>query len=96
MAGNELRVEPRDDSPLGVGKKYRSYANARGREFHADLLVTAFSAPTVFAFSGGDEAGTFSHCFTFEKKIENRTRATRTVDFDLSLKQIARFVPSTT
>ena len=85
-AGNELRVEPRDDSPLGIRKKYRSYANARARAFHADLLVTEFSAPTVFAFSGSDETGTFSHRFTFEK-IENRTRVTRTVNFDLSLGQ---------
>ncbi len=58
----------------------------RARAFHADLLVTEFSAPTVFAFSGSDETGTFSHRFTFEK-IENRTRVTRTVNFDLSLGQ---------
>ncbi len=85
-AGNELRVEPIDSSPIGVGKKYRSFANARGREFHADLTVTEFSPPNVFAFAGGDETGKFSHRFTLER-IENRTRVTRTVNFDLSLGQ---------
>jgi uncharacterized protein YndB with AHSA1/START domain len=85
-AGNELRVDALDDSPIGVGKKYRSHANARGRAFHADLVVTEFSAPNVFAFAGSDETGKFSHRFTFEK-IENGTRVTRTVRFDLSLGQ---------
>ncbi len=85
-AGNELRVEPIDNSPIGVGKKYRSYANVRGREFHADLMVTEFSPPTGFAFAGSDETGKFSHRFAFEK-IENGTRVTRTVRFDLSLGQ---------
>lgn len=85
-AGNELRVEPIDNSPIAVGKKYRSDANARGREFHAELVVTDFSAPNVFAFSGRDETGNFSHRFTVEKIAEG-TRVTRTVHFDLSLGQ---------
>lgn len=90
-AGNELRVEPLDDSPTGVGKKYRSYANARGRDFHADLIVTEYSAPNIFAFGGSDETGKFSHRFTFEK-MEGRTRVTRTVNFDLSLAQYAFYL----
>lgn len=85
-AGNALRVAPLDDSPIGVGKKYRSYANVRGREFHADLMVTEFSPPNVFAFAGNDETGKFSHRFTLEK-TENGTRVTRTVRFELSLPQ---------
>lgn len=83
-AANELRVEAIENSPIAVGKKYRSYANARGREFHADLIVTEYNAPNVFAFSGSDETGKFSHRFTLEK-IPEGTRVTRTVNFDLSL-----------
>lgn len=85
-AGNELRVEPIDNSPIAVGKKYRSDANARGRAFHADLGVTEFSPPTIFAFSGSDETGKFSHRFAFEKIVDG-TRVMRTVYFDLSLGQ---------
>lgn len=85
-AGNELRVEPVDASPISVGKKYSSYANARGREFHADLVVTEYNPPTAFAFSGSDETGKFAHRFTFEK-IGQGTRVTRTVSFDLTLSQ---------
>jgi uncharacterized protein YndB with AHSA1/START domain len=83
---NELQIQAVDDAPLGVGKTYRSYAQARGREFHADLVITEYDPPNVFAFSGTDETGKFSHRFTFEK-IENRTRVTRNVKFDLSLGQ---------
>lgn len=85
-AANELRVEPADGAPVSVGKKYRSHATARGREFHADLIVTENAAPTAFAFSGADETGKFSHRFTFEK-IGQGTRVTRTVTFELSLSQ---------
>ena len=90
-AGNALRVEPLDDAPVGVGKKYRSSATARGREFHAVLTVTEYSAPNVFGFSGSDETGKFSHRFTFEK-IADGTRVTRTVSFDLSLAQYAFYL----
>lgn len=90
-AGNALRVEPIDDAPIGVGKKYRSYASARGREFHAELVITEFSRPNVFAFSGSDETGKFLHRFTFEN-IENRTRVTREIHFDLSLPQYAFYL----
>lgn len=90
-AGNELRVEPIDNSPLAVGKKYRSDANARGREFHADLGVTEFASPTIFAFSGSDETGKFSHRFAFAK-IADGTRVMRTVYFDLSLGQYIFYV----
>lgn len=85
-SANELRVEPVDDSAVGVGKKYRSHALARGRAFHAEWSVTEFSPPTLFAFSGKDETGRFSHRFVFEK-IADGTRVTRTVKFDLSLPQ---------
>lgn len=85
-AANELRVEPVDNAPLGGGKKYRSVANARGRDFHADLVVTEYNPPTAFAFSGTDETGKFSHRFTFEKTGQG-TRVTRTVNFNLSLSQ---------
>ncbi len=90
-AANELRVEPVDSAPLGVGKKYRSFANARGREFHAELMVTECTAPNVFAFSGSDETGKFSHRFTLEKIAEG-TRVTRTVSFELSLSQYAFYL----
>lgn len=85
-AANELRVQAVDDSPSGVGKKYRSEANARGSEFHAELIITEFSAPNIFAFSGSDETGKFSHRFALEK-IAQGTRVTRTANFDLSLSQ---------
>lgn len=85
-AGNALRVEPLDNSSIAVGKKYRSYAKAREREFHADLVVTEIFAPNLLAFSGRDETGKFSHRFTFEKIAEG-TRVTRMVQFDLSLVQ---------
>jgi uncharacterized protein YndB with AHSA1/START domain len=85
-AGNELRVEPVDDAPIGVGKRYRSYAQARGREFHAELQVTEYAPPGAFAFVGADETGRFKHRFTFEK-VGDRTRVSRTVDFELSLAQ---------
>lgn len=90
-AANELRVEPLDNSPLGVGKKYHSVATVGGREFHADLQVTQYDAPTQFAFSGHDETGKFFHRFTFEP-VENRTRVSRTVSFDLSLPQYAFYL----
>lgn len=87
-SANELRVEPVDDSAVGVGKKYRSSARARGREFHAELIVTEFAPPNHFAFSGKDATGKFSHRFVFAK-IAGGTRVTRTVSFDLSLPQYA-------
>lgn len=85
-AANDLRVQALDNAPVGVGKKYSSLATVRGREFRADLLVTQYNAPNVFAFSGKDETGKFTHRFTFEK-IANGTRVTRTVSFDLSFPQ---------
>jgi len=85
-AANELRIEPQDNAPLGVGKKYCSTAQVRGRVFHADLAVIEFSPPNVFAFSGADETGRFWHHFTSEK-IGDRTRLTRQVNFELSLPQ---------
>lgn len=90
-AANALRVEPRDNTPLRVGKKYDSTATVGGREFHAALQITAYDPPRVFSFSGSDETGTFSHRFTFEP-VENRTRVTRTVSFDLSLPQYAFYL----
>ena len=90
-AGNELRVEPLDHSSIAVGKKYRSYANVRGREFHADLMVTESNAPNTFAFSGRDETGKFLHRFALTKIAEG-TRVTRTVQFDLSLPQYIFYV----
>lgn len=90
-AANDLRVEPRDNTPLSVGKKYKSTATVGGRDFHAALQITAYDPPRVFAFSGSDETGTFSHRFMFDP-VENRTRVTRTVSFDLSLPQYAFYL----
>lgn len=85
-SANELHIEPVDSAPLAAGKKYRSTANARGREFHANLEITTYTPPTHFAFSGTDETGSFEHQFTLEK-ITDGTRLTRTVRFNLSLSQ---------
>jgi uncharacterized protein YndB with AHSA1/START domain len=85
-AANDLDIKAADNAPLGVSKRYASYANVRGREFHASLQVTAYDPPTHFAFSGKDETGNFAHDFQFEK-ITDGTRVTRTVRFNLSLSQ---------
>lgn len=85
-AANELHIEPLDNTPLGVGKQYRSHAVVGGRSFDAAPQITAYAPPTLFAFSGQDNTGKFAHRFTFEK-IPNGTRVTRQVRFDLSLPQ---------
>lgn len=85
-AANELRVESLDGAPIRAGSKYRSHAVARGRVFDAALTVTEYTPPSIFAFAGKDTTGTFAHRFTFEK-IQDRTKVTRRVSFELSLPQ---------
>lgn len=85
-AANELRIEPVDGPVIRAGAKYRSHAVVRGRVFDAELTVTEYNPPGVFGLTGKDTTGTFAHLFTFEK-IENRTKVTRRVSFELSLPQ---------
>jgi hypothetical protein len=83
-AANELRIERLDGGPIGAGATYRSHAVVRGRAFEAELTVTDYDPPLVFAFAGRDTTGTFAHRFVLEK-IETRTKVTRRVGFELSL-----------
>lgn len=47
-------------------RTWRSVSRARGRTFHADLIVTVLEPDRVFEFIASDETGTYRHNLSIE------------------------------
>ncbi len=84
-SANPLQVEAINAAPVGLGKQYRSNATVKGLAFTAELIVTEYQRPTLFAFEGHDSTGKFLHKFTFISK-DNGTYLTRYISFTLTLR----------
>lgn len=59
-------------------RTWRSISRAKGRTFHADLIVTLVEPSRVFEFVSSDETGTYGHRFALED-LADRCAVTRTV-----------------
>ena len=71
-AADDLRLERTGD------RTWRSISRAKGRTFHADLIVTVTEPGRVFEFVSSDETGTYGHRFEV-RQLSNGTEVTRTV-----------------
>ena len=71
-AADDLRIERTGD------RTWRSVSRARGRTFHADVIVTVTEPGRVFEFVSSDETGTYGHRFELRPQ-SNGTEVTRTV-----------------
>lgn len=71
-AADDLAFEQTGD------RTWRSVSRAKGRTFHADLIVTVVEADRVFEFVSSDETGTYGHRFDL-RELSNGTEVTRTV-----------------
>ncbi|MFN8414119.1 MAG: SRPBCC family protein [Anaerolineales bacterium] len=90
-SANPIHIEALTEPVPAVGNRYRSSAEVNGLRFHAELEVTEYQAPTVFAFSGIDETGRFEHRFTLRLSGAG-TLVTRQVLFNLTVKQWLRYL----
>lgn len=59
-------------------RTWRSVSRARGRTFHADLIVTVVEPGRVFEFVSSDETGTYGHRVELREQ-SNGTEVTRAV-----------------
>lgn len=59
-------------------RTWRSISRAKGRTFHADLIVTAVEPDAVFEFIASDETGTYAHRFTLSD-LPDGCQVTRSV-----------------
>lgn len=71
-AANSLNVQRTGE------RTWRSIAHAKGRTFHADLIVTAIEPDRMFEFVASDETGTYRHRFTLDP-VEDGCRVERSV-----------------
>ena len=71
-AADDLTLERTGD------RTWRSVSRAKGRTFHADLIVTVVEPSRVFEFVSSDETGTYGHRFEL-RELSNGTEVTRTV-----------------
>ena len=78
-ATNPLKVEALGGGP-GVGTKYRSEAQFMGKEVHAEQEVTAYEAPTHFAFTNSEGHERYLHDFTVSQR-DGKTVIDRTITF---------------
>jgi len=79
-ATNPLKVESLSGGQTGVGAKYRSEAQFMGKEVHAEQEVTAYEAPTHFAFTNTEGNERYLQDFTF-RADGNKTIVDRTITF---------------
>ena len=71
-AADDLTLERTGD------RTWRSVSRAKGRTFHADIIVTVTEPGRAFEFVSSDETGTYSHRFVL-RELSNGTEVTRTV-----------------
>jgi hypothetical protein len=90
-AANSLQIEPISPGPVVVGQRYRSTAQVSGITFTAELQVTTYQPPRVFAFSGEDSTGHFAHQFTLQPTAQG-TRLERHIRFALTFRQSLLFL----
>ncbi len=57
-AADDLRLERTGE------RTWRSISRAKGRTFHADIIVTLIDPDRAFEFVSSDETGTYGHRFT--------------------------------
>jgi uncharacterized protein YndB with AHSA1/START domain len=90
-AANPLRIEPISPGPVAVGQRYRSTAQVSGITFTAELQVTTYQPPHVFAFTGEDSTGHFAHQFTLQP-IAQGAQLQRHIRFALTFRQWLLFL----
>lgn len=83
---SDLATHPRwaaDDLALErTGERtWRSVSRAKGRTFHADLIVTVVEPDDVFEFVASDETGTYRHRITIQQ-APTGCRVTRSVTIE--------------
>lgn len=61
-AADELTLERTGE------RTWRSISRAKGRTFHADIIVTVADPGRVFEFVSSDETGTYVHRFTLRDR----------------------------
>ena len=71
-AADDLTVERTGD------RTWRSVSSAKGRTFHADLIVTVIEPGRAFEFVSSDETGTYGHRFEL-RELPNGVEVIRTV-----------------
>lgn len=86
-SADPLEVVPLDDTPIRVGKRYRSTATSKGKTFTADLVVTEHEPPRRFGFTATDASGSYRHVFTMSAGAGGVTRVERVVTGRLTLAQ---------
>ena len=89
-AADVIDVVPVDDSPLRVGKRFRSTATSKGKSFTAELVVTEHTPPHRFGFTAMDSTGCYQHTFVVEPTPDG-SKVTRTVVGDLTPAQRVLF-----
>lgn len=90
-AANPLRVEATSLDPVGVGKEYRSTASVNALTFTAALRLIAYQPPSLFAFSGHDSTGAFTHEFRLQPRGDGGTHLERHITFELGWRQWLMF-----
>jgi uncharacterized protein YndB with AHSA1/START domain len=90
-AANQLLVEPISPGPVTLGHRYRSTAQVNGITFTAELQITTYQPPFVFAFAGEDQTGQFEHRFTI-RPTAHGAQVERHVRFTLTLRQWLLFL----
>ncbi len=80
---SDLATHPRwaaDDLTLQrTGERtWRSISRAKGRTFHADLIVTVIDPVRTFEFVSSDETGTYTHRFAL-RELSNGSEVTRAI-----------------
>jgi uncharacterized protein YndB with AHSA1/START domain len=71
-AADDLRLERTGE------RTWRSISRAKGRTFHADIIVTVVDPDRVFEFVSSDETGTYGHRFTI-RDLPDGCELTRSV-----------------
>ena len=89
-AADDVVVEPVDDAPLAMGKRYRSKAHAKGKTFTADLELMAHEPTSRVVFTATDATGRFTHTITLAP-TSNGTHVERAIDGKLSAGQALLF-----
>ena len=91
-SANPLAISAVDPGRVRIGSRFYSSAMVRGIPFQADLIITEYDPPRVFAFSGADSTAKFTHHFSIQPGVGGITHVARTVTLQTTFIQYLLFL----